>query len=154
MLTSLANASWIVYPKPTPDDPSQSLEYAARYTHKVALSDHRIKDLNNGRVTYSWRDRSDDNGEKLETLPTALFTRRFLAHILPDGFHKIRHFGWMAAGNRKVILAAIRTVLHVEPPAPRPEASLAERVLRKTGVDITLCPHCGKGHLRKTDRLR
>jgi len=160
LLAQLELQTWIVYSKPTPDDPSQALEYAARYTHKVAISDHRIKDLkapsaNSGKaafVTYSWRDRSDDNVEKLETIPAALFTRRFLAHILPDGFHKIRYFGWMAAANRKVILAAIRAALHVEPPAVQPKETLAERVLRKTGVDLTLCPHCGKGHLRKTDR--
>jgi hypothetical protein len=160
LLAKVELQTWIVYSKPTPDDPSQALEYAARYTHKVAISDHRIRYLktpstSSGKVasvTYSWRDRSDDNVEKLETIPSALFTRRFLSHILPDGFHKIRYFGWMAAANRKGILVAIRTALHVEPPPPQPKETLAERVLRKAGVDITLCPHCGKGHLRKTDR--
>ncbi len=152
LMASLATASWVVYPKPTPDDPSQALNYVARYTHKVAISDHRIKAIEGDRVTYSWRDRSDDNTEKTETIPTALFTRRFLSHILPDGFHKIRHFGWMAASNRKAILAAIRAALNVEPPPSPVKESLPERILRLTGVDITLCPHCGKGHLRKTDQ--
>ena len=160
-LATLASQTWIVFPKPTPDDPSLALDYVARYTHKVAIGDSRIKAIQDGRVTYSWRDRAENNIEKTETIPTALFTRRFLAHILPDGFHKIRYFGWMAAVHRKAILAAIRKALHVEsPPAlsavegPAPaKESLAERILRRTGVDITLCPHCGKGHLRRTAQL-
>jgi len=151
-LATLAGQSWIVFPKPTPDDPTQALDYVARYTHKVAIADSRIKAVGNGQVTYTWRDRAEDNIEKSETIPTALFTRRFLAHILPDGFHKIRYFGWMAAAHRKEILAAIRKAIHAEPPPEPAKESLAERVLRRTGVDITLCPHCGKGHLQRTDR--
>ena len=152
LLAQLSRQTWIVFPKPPPPEPSQALEYIARYTHKVAISDSRIKALQDHRVTYTWRDRSDDNIEKTETIPDEEFTRRFLAHILPDGFHKIRYFGWMAAVHRQATLAAIREALHAEPPPPRAQESLAERVLRKTGVDITLCPHCGQGHLCKTDR--
>jgi len=160
LLASLADQTWIVFPKPTPDDPTQALDYVARYTHKVAIGDSRIKALQDGQVTYTWRDRSEDNIEKTETIPVALFTRRFLAHILPDGFHKIRYFGWMAAVHRKVILAAIRKTLHVAAPlalsaaeGPPAKETLPERILRRTGRDITLCPHCGKGHLQRTDRL-
>ena len=152
LLALLEHETWIVYPKPAPADASVALDYIARYTHKVAIGDSRIKALEHGHVTYSWRDRSDDNVEKLDTIPVEEFTRRFLAHILPDGFHKIRYFGWMAAAHRKTILAAIRAALHVEPPAPSPREPLAARILRETGVDITLCPHCGQGHLRKTER--
>jgi hypothetical protein len=152
LVTALALETWIVFPKPAPDDPSLALDYVARYTHKVAISDHRIKAIANGRVTYTWRDRAEDNIEKLDTIPVEIFTRRFLAHILPDGFHKIRYFGWMAAANRKAILAAIRHAIHVEAPPAAAKESLAERIWRRTGVDITLCPHCGKGHLRKTDK--
>jgi hypothetical protein len=151
-LATLAGETWVVYPKPAPDDPSLALDYVARYTHKVAIGDSRIKAIENDRVTYTWRDRSEDNIEKIETIPVEVFTRRFLAHILPDGFHKIRYFGWLAAAHRKTTLAAIRRALHVQPPPPPVKESLAERILRKTGVDIALCPHCGKGHLRKTDR--
>jgi hypothetical protein len=153
MLTALAEESWIVYPKPAPDDPSLALDYVARYTHKVAISDSRIKAIRKGRVTYSWRDRSDHNVEKTDTIPVEVFTRRFLAHILPNGFHKIRYFGWLAAVKRKAIIAAICKAIHVEPPKTTEKESLVERILRRTGVDITLCPHCGKGHLRKSDKL-
>jgi hypothetical protein len=113
----------------------------------------RIKALCEGQVTYSWRDRREDNIEKTETIPTTLFTRRFLAHILPDGFHKIRYFGWMAATHRKEILAAIRKAIPAQAPPPPAKESLPERILRRTGVDITLCPHCGKGHMQRTDRI-
>jgi hypothetical protein len=152
-MAALRAATWVVYPKPAPADPSVALDYVARYTHKVAIGDSRIKALKDGRVTYSWRDRGDDNVEKLEAIPAALFTRRFLAHILPAGFHKIRSFGWMAAAHRAETLAAIRRAIHAAAPSPPAKEPLAVRLLRRTGVDITLCPHCGKGHLRRTDRL-
>jgi predicted RNA-binding Zn-ribbon protein involved in translation (DUF1610 family) len=152
-LATLAAQNWIVYPKPAPDDPTQALEYVARYTHKVAIGDSRIKAIHNGRVTYTWRDRAEDNVEKTETIPVEIFTRRFLSHILPDGFHKLRYFGWMAAAHRKAILAAIRKSLHVEPPPVRVKDSLADRIWRRSGVDITLCPHCGQGQMQRTDRL-
>lgn len=153
LLATLADETWVVYPKPAPDDPALALDYVARYTHKVAIGDSRIKAIRDGRVTYSWRDRSENNVEKTETIPVEIFTRRFTAHILPDGFHKIRYFGWMAAVNRKAIIAAIRKAIHAEPPPPPKKESLAERILRRTGADITLCPHCGKGHLQRTNRL-
>lgn len=69
LLDQLADETWIVYPKPTADDPTHAFDYLARYTHKVAISDHRIKAIKDGRVTYSWRDRNDDNTEKLDTIP-------------------------------------------------------------------------------------
>lgn len=152
-IAALSNQKWIVFPKPTPPDPAQAFEYIARYTHKVAICDSRIKAIENGLVTYAWRDRSKGNVEKLETLPVEDFTQRFATHILPDGFHKIRYFGWMASVHRKKLLAAIRKAIPAEvPPSPAKE-TLAERVLRRTGVDITRCPYCNKGHLKRTDRL-
>ena len=163
LLSELAQQTWIVFPKPTPDDPTQALEYLARYTHKVAIGDYRIKALDNGMVTYSWRDRSapkgyaltsrsDNNIEKLDTIPVEEFTKRFLTHILPKRFHKIRYCGWLSGPKRKAALPAIRAAIGAELPEPAPDESLCERILRKTGKDITLCPHCGKGHMHKTDK--
>ena len=71
---------------------------------------------------------------------------------LPPGFQKIRYYGWLSAAKRKQALPAIRAALNVSAPQPEPDESLAERILRRTGIDITLCPHCGKGHLRQTGR--
>jgi hypothetical protein len=153
LLAALQAERWIVFPKPVPGDPTLALDYVARYTHKVAIGDSRIRALEHGQVTYAWRDRAHGNVEKLETIPAPLFTRRFLAHVLPDGFHKIRYFGWMASVQRKKTLAAIRAALGLQPPpAPERKESFPDRVLRETGVDLTLCPHCRQGHLRRTDR--
>jgi hypothetical protein len=148
-LNSLREERWIVYPKPT-SDAAHVLDYLGRYTHKVAISDHRIHTLANGQVTYRWRDRDDGNREKLDTLPVQEFIRRFLYHILPDGFQKIRYYGWLASACKKPTLAAIRASLNIQPAPPPPEESFVERILRLTGEDLLLCPVCRRGHLQKT----
>ena len=153
LLTALAAQRWVVYPKPAPAGPQSALDYLGRYTHKVAISDHRILALENGVVSYAWRDRDDDSKIKTDQLPAEKFTRRFCAHILPPGFVKIRYFGWLSAPRRKRALPAIRAALNAPAPEPEPERSLAEAILLRTGVDITLCPHCGQGHLRNTGIL-
>jgi hypothetical protein len=153
LLDKLAATKWIVYPKVAPAGAEKALEYLGRYTHKAAISNHRIKSLNNGMVTYTWRDRSDDNKEKEDTISAEEFTKRFFYHILPKGFKKIRYYGWLSAYNRKSTLPAIRESLHISPPEPEPPQTLAEIILKQTGVDITLCPHCNKGHLRLTSKI-
>jgi hypothetical protein len=150
LLARLENATWIVYPKPAPDGAVTALEYLGRYTHKVAISDHRIQSLENGAVTYTWRDRNDGNTVKLDRLPVEEFTRRFSSHILPKGLQKIRYYGWLSAARRKTALPAIRAALNAPAPEPVPEQSLPERILQRTGIDITLCPHCGQGRLHRT----
>ena len=152
LLEKLERTQWIVYPKPVPGDAAQALDYVARYTHKVAIGDYRIKAIEGGRVTYAWRDRSAGNLEKTETLPVEAFTRRFLSHVLPDGFHKIRYFGWMAANQRARRLAEIRAALGLQAPEPPEKKPFVERIRRETGVDISLCPHCRQGHIQPTDR--
>ena len=150
MLGELRPIRWVVYPKPGPGGPEQVLDYFGRYTHKVAISDHRIVSLRDGHVTYTWRDRAHHNHLERDVLPIEEFIRRFLYHILPDGFHKIRYYGWFAAVNRDQMLVAIRAALHAQPPPPAPPETLAERLLRLTGVDITRCTTCNHGHLVKT----
>jgi len=144
----LWSAKWIVYPKATGRSPEQALDYLARYTHRVAIGDHRILALQDGQVTFSWRDRSADN--RLKTLPLSApqFIGRFLLHILPHGFVKIRFYGWLAARHKATALPAIRAALGAPPPAePRQDETPAERIQRLTGVDVTRCPHCLRGHL-------
>ena len=153
LIAQLQEVKWVVYPKPAPAGAEIALEYLGRYTHKVAISDYRIKALENGMVTYSWRDRDDNNTEKPDTIPVEEFTKRFCYHILPKGFQKVRYYGWLSAARRKSALPAIRQALNAPPPEPEPQRSLAERILERTGVDITLCPHCGKGHLHNTGIL-
>jgi len=145
LLSALESQRWIVYPKATPGKPAKALEYLARYTHKVAISDSRIQKIENGNVTYTWRDRADNNTEKPDTIPVEEFTKRFCTHILPERFHKIRYGGWMSAARRKKTLEAIRAAIGAQPPEPQ------ERATGGDTFDHTLCPHCNKGHLHKTD---
>ena len=148
LMTRLHQTKWIVYPKPTARNPEQALDYLARYTHRVAISDHRILEVADGSVTFAWRDRADGNTEKAMTLPLGDFIGRFLLHVLPSGFQKVRAYGWLASRNKQAALAAIRKTLGAQPPPSPPEDETApERILRLTGIDVTCCPVCGKGHL-------
>jgi len=142
----LAATAWAVWPKPTAAGPEQALDYLGRYTHRVAISDHRLLTFEHGQVTFAWRDRADHNALKACTLSTEEFIRRFLCHILPRGFRKIRFYGWLSARKRANALPAIRAALGAAPPAPVPEETVAQRVERLTGVDIARCPHCHQPH--------
>lgn len=153
LVRRLWESKWIVYPKATSGTPEQTLDYLGRYTHRVAISDHRILDVRGGAVTFAWRDRADGNALKEMTLPCAEFVGRFLLHVLPKGFQKVRAYGFLAPRAKTATLAAIRSALGAEPPPPPPEGETApERVLRLTGVDVTLCPACRAGRLA-FDRL-
>ena len=148
LIRRLWQTKWIVYPKATAKNPEQALDYLARYTHRVAISDHRILAVGNGEVTFAWRDRTDGNRAKTLTIPLADFIGRFLLHVLPRGFQKVRAYGWLAPRRKTAVLAAIRVHLGVlPPPAPVPaDETPASRILRLTGVDVTRCPSCA-GHL-------
>lgn len=139
---------WVVYPKATAKRTEQALDYLGRYTHRVAVGDHRILNIENGIATFSWRDRGD--GNKLKTLPLTAeqFISRFLLHILPRGFTKVRAYGWLASRNKAVNLEAIRAALGTAaPPTPPAEETTAERILRLTGINVKACPCCKKGIL-------
>ena len=147
-IRGLWQKKWVVYPKATSGSPEQTLDYLGRYTHRVAIADHRILGVRDGRVTFEWRDRADGNTSKTMTLTCAEFVGRFLLHVLPKGFQKVRAYGWLAPRAKAATLAAIRDSLGAEPPEPPPECETApERVLRLTGVDVTLCPVCKAGRL-------
>jgi hypothetical protein len=148
MVDDLWAVPWIVYPKATVSTSAHTLDYLGRYTHRVAISDHRLRALENGSVTFDWRDRAHGNTVKQLTLPAEDFIGRFLLHILPHGFSKVRSFGWLAGPRKAAVLAAIRQFLKAKAPAPPPEQETPqERILRLTGVDIKQCPRCGQGRL-------
>jgi len=148
LVHQLRQSKWVVYPKATAKNPEQALDYLGRYTHRVAISDHRILAVRNSEVTFAWRDRSDGNLSKTLTIPAADFINRFLLHVLPRGFQKVRAYGWLAPRNKKTALAAIRTSLGAPtPPATSDHETPVERILRMTGVDVTRCPVCSTGHL-------
>jgi hypothetical protein len=157
LLESLLEATWIAYAKRPFADPEQVLEYLGRYTHRVAISNNRILAIDNGKVTFTYRDRQNNNEIKPMSLAADEFIRRFLLHILPGGFMKIRYFGFLAHTNKKQAVALIRKL--IDPDMTFPEKikeSISEMMLRLTGKDITCCPECKKGKMtiiRKLPRL-
>ncbi|MGA7279451.1 MAG: IS91 family transposase [Desulfocapsaceae bacterium] len=148
LLAALWDKQWITYAKQPFGGPEQVLEYLGRYTHRVAITNNRIIAIDNGRVRFSYRDRSDDNKEKELTLSADEFIRRFLLHVLPCGFTKIRYYGFLAHANKKTCIALIRTLIGATSAyAQKLAESVQEMMLRLTGVDICCCPQCGKGKL-------
>jgi hypothetical protein len=137
---------WIVYAKPPFGSPQTVLDYLGRYTHRVALSNDRIVQIENGKVTLSYRDRKDGDRKKTMTLEAQEFIRRFLLHVLPDGFMRIRHFGFLANRAKRQSLAQCRKLLDLDPALP-PCSNLPAKDfwLKLTGVDLSRCPSCLEG---------
>jgi len=155
LLKSLSKATWIAYAKPPFAGPEQVLEYLGRYTHRVAISNNRIVSIDNGKVTFTYRDRAGNNEIKKMTLDADEFIRRFLLHILPGGFMKIRYFGFLSHKNKKQAVALIRKL--IDPDAKLPEKlkeTILEMMLRLTGTDISCCPECRKGKMKIIRKLK
>jgi len=138
--------SWVVYAKKPFGSPQTVLDYLGRYTHRVALSNERILSVQNGQVTLSYRDRKDGNRKTTLPLNAQEFIRRFLLHVLPDGFMRIRHFGFLANRSKKQALAQCRRLLKIEAALPEtPKESAKDLLLRITGIDLSRCPSCHRG---------
>jgi len=152
---SLRAADWVVYAKPPFAGPTQVLEYLGRYTHRVAISNDRLVNIADGQVRFRWKDYAHGNRVKTMMLAAEEFLRRFLLHVLPGGFVRIRHFGFLANRGRTGKLAQCRALLAAAPPEPpAPAEPTAALMLRLTGVHITQCPVCRAGHLRVTAIFR
>jgi hypothetical protein len=152
-LAGLRRQPWVVYCKPPFAGPEPALAYLGRYTHRVAISNERLVGLAAGRVRFRWRDYADGGRVKLMELEAEEFLRRFLLHVVPDGFVRIRHFGLLANRTRKAKLARCRALLaRPVPPPAQPESARAV-MLRVTGIDIELCPVCQQGRLRRIEIL-
>ena len=146
LLIKAGKKKWIAYSKAPFGGPEQVLEYLGRYTHRVAITNNRIQSIDNGIVTFSYRDRSDDNKVKELTLPVEEFIRRFLLHILPNGFMKIRYFGFLAHTNKRKSIPLLRQLIGSSAELPEKiEETVQEMMLRLTGEDISTCPKCKKG---------
>jgi hypothetical protein len=138
--------NWVVYAKKPFGSPQTVLDYLGRYTHRVALSNDRILKIENGEVTLSYRDRKDGDRKKTMTLEVQEFIRRFLLHILPDGFMRIRHFGFLANRSKKQALAQCRKLLKFAPALPQsPVLAAKDLLLKLTSVDLSRCPCCHEG---------
>jgi hypothetical protein len=143
---------WVVYAKPPFGGPRQVLKYLARYTHRVAISNRRLLSLQDGKVTFQWKDYASGNKTKTMTLDAVEFIRRFLLHILPAGFVRIRQYGFLANRTRRVKLALCRALI-VAPPAPAGSALIIDRDRCNDQRDRTLCPRCNTGHMIRIEIL-
>ena len=156
LLASLRSKEWVVYAKPPFGGPAQVLAYLGRYTHRVAITNHRLLALQDDHVTFSWKDYARGNQQRSMTLKTDEFIRRFLLHVLPDGFKRIRSYGWLANRHRADKLATCRQLLGVEAPAAaaaEPGEDYRDRYQRLTGKSLRDCPVCGKGHMLRIEDM-
>jgi len=148
LIRRLRSKDWVVYSKKPFAGPEQVLDYLGRYTHRIAISNNRIVDVKDGKVTFNYRDRKDNNTLKPKTLEAEEFIRRFLLHVLPDGFMKIRHFGFLSNRRKKENVQRCRELLGDNRPMPvRTKKTAVELMLELTGTDLTRCPCCKKGRM-------
>jgi len=157
-LRKMHREAWVVYAKPPFGSPEQVLKYLARYTHRVAISNSRIVALTAEHVRFRYRDRKRGDVTRTMTLGGVEFLRRFLLHVLPKGFVRIRHFGLFANRRRKAKLAHCRALLAAQPPALVHAPALDPNSDRDAKADLHeladrhRCPSCGIGHLRHVRR--
>ena len=153
---NLYHKNWVVYCKPPFDGPKGVLQYLGRYTHRIAISNNRILNIRNGDVSFLWRDYADHNRQKTMTLKANEFIRRFLLHVLPSRYVRIRHFGLLANRKRKDNIAACRKMIDSGNPVTKEEARIEtwqEQLLRICGIDVTTCPVCQKGRMYRIGLL-
>ena len=140
-IAGLRRVTWVVYAKRPFGGPEQVLAYLGRYTHRVAIANSRLVSVTDTEVTFRWRDYRHHSKEKVMTLDAQEFIRRFLLHTLPDGFHRIRHYGFLANGHRAHKLALCRTLL-----AAAAAVSLTQPTedgSQTAAAAFDLCPRCG-----------
>lgn len=154
LIQSVFKAKWITYAKRPFAGPEQVLEYLGRYTHRIAISNNRIQSIDNGKVVFTYRDRADNNELKTMTVTAEEFIRRFLLHVLPERFMKIRYFGFLSNKNKRQAIELIRRLVASEAIWPeKKDETIIEMLFRLTGEDITLCPECKKGKMGVIKRL-
>lgn len=141
-LSALYQKEWVVYCKPPFKDAACVVEYLGRYTHRVAISNGRILKLEDGQVSFKWRGYKDGNKCKVMTISAQEFIRRFLIHILPRRFMKIRHYGLLGNRNREKKLRLCKRLTET-PSVPKVQASVLELVQKLIGRDVSICPCCG-----------
>ena len=146
-IKNLYQMDWVVYCKRPFGNAQKMIVYLGRYTYRVAISNNRLIGLKDDSVTFRWKDYSDSNKVKVMTLSAEEFIRRFLMHVLPLGFRKIRHFGLFASRDKKKRLKLCKCLTRTRFVIKR--ESLEERLTRIFGADFNLCPCCREGHLSR-----
>lgn len=145
---------WVVYAKPPFGGPQQVLKYLSRYTHRVAISNGRLLELNDGRVTFSYKDYTASSEIRTMTLETQEFARRFLLHVLPRGFVRVRYYGFLVNCCRTEKLTLCRRLLSEEKPEPALGAAAPQDDLQHDSAIVrTICPHCGQGKMNIIEKL-
>ena len=151
LMRSLFVKPWNIHAQAPFAGPQQVIRYLGRYTHRIAISNHRIKAIKNGEVTFSWKDyrKKGKKGKKgLMTLTAQEFLRRFCLHILPPGFIRLRHYGILSSRSKTAALEQARSSLGAPPPPSQPETHWKEVLFKSTGIDIDACPCCKTGRMK------
>jgi hypothetical protein len=149
----LQKQEWVVYAKPPFAGPEQVLDYVGRYTHRVAISNNRLLDIENGHVSFRWKDYRDGNAQKTMTVAANEFIRRFLLHVLPQGFHRIRYYGFLGARHREQNLTHCRELLQMTPleqqqsEAQEESSDYRAQYEALTGHRLDQCPLCRTGRM-------
>jgi hypothetical protein len=154
LLDSLRRHEWVVYSKPPFGGPEQVLKYLARYTHRVAISNQRLLSLKDGKVQFRWKDYAHGGKRRVMTLQATEFIRRFLLHVLPKGFVRIRHYGFLSNRSRKEKLPLARRLLAdaaEEPLAGAPQAPDNDQ--QEEPANGRICPRCNTGRLVIVDDI-
>ena len=146
-IAPIQKKDWVVYAKRPFAGPEQVLKYVARYTHRIAISNNRLLDIDDGKVQFRWKDYRNGHRQKTMTLGADEFIRRFLLHVLPNGFQRIRYFGFLANRYRAEKLALCRQLMQMSPPTATRKVSMdyRDRYEVLTGVSLKTCPLCRSG---------
>ena len=153
ILEVVGQKKWNVYAKAPFGGPAQIIEYLGRYTHKVAITAHRILQIDKEHISFKYKDYNDGNKQKVMKLSHVEFLRRFEQHILPKNFAKIRHAGYLHAKNKMERIAAVCKELKLPPPMQKAYTPVALRLLLQAGKDIMACPVCGQGRMKLVKTL-
>jgi hypothetical protein len=141
-------SEWVVYAKRPFAGPQQVLDYVGRYTHRVAISNNRLLDMEDDQVRFQWKDYRHGDRVKTMSLSADEFIRRFLMHVLPSGFQRIRYYGFLGSRKRKENLAQCRRLLDMPPPPNlRAEADYRDHYQELTGHSLRQCPQCQRGRM-------
>jgi hypothetical protein len=156
-MDNLYNMNWVVYSKPPFKSAEYVLQYLGRYTHRVAISNNRIMHMENEQVVFKWRDYRDGSKVKFMTLTAEEFIRRFIMHILPKKFVKIRHLGMLSNRTRALNLKKAKRILKVKKNAESlkqiSSMSAADILLKVSGINILKCPCCSSGSMIRKNKV-
>ncbi len=154
LIDNLYKMKWVVYIKPAFENPEAVIKYLSNYTHRIAITNKRILKLENGSVTFSYKDYKDKGKEKIMTLTVVEFLRRFMLHAMPKGFMRIRHYGFLANKNRKKVLPIVMKLLKKKVKKKQSLQNKWHEIIEKiTGMDPRICQLCKKGKMRLIEEI-